>query len=180
MNFDERKRVSTEMVVDFLEAYTVPRGLSDDAQAKRINSVADAFARRMPTSGDYREQVEKVFDKIRDTHISNSWPAQAIFVMAMPAGDVITPKAAETFEPASPFAWAADAMRKGDPVPERYVWGRPSQQMLSAGEIDRATMDLYRRSSIEHHRSVYRHEAEKIVAGKFGAVALPYLSAGAA
>lgn len=179
MNFEQRKAEAQVLVCYFLEGFSIPRGLDGSGQAARIAAIADAFARRMPTTGNFHEACEAVFAKVRDTHLSNSWPSQAVFVMAMPQSEKLGPKAAETFAPRE-TEWAAKRMRQGEAVPERYVWGEASARLIRDNDIGRDVMDRYRESSVKAHKSVYGPDAHKILERSYGAVVGPYFAAGAA
>ncbi|WP_299830694.1 hypothetical protein [uncultured Roseobacter sp.] len=169
MTFEERKRIASELVVGFLSDYSPPRGLDASQQASRIAHAADAFARRMPTDGDYSEKVDSVLTKIRDTHLSNSWPAQAAFVMAMPKGE---------FRGAAPQTFSSDdpdriprMMSQGLKVPEFEVW--KNQQ------VSRDVLDRYRIASVENWNDVYGREAEDMLAEKYGGVVRGYFQVAA-
>lgn len=174
MNFEQRKQEAMNLVVDFLCSFSAPRGLGEDQMAKRIAAISEAFARRMPVRGNYSEAIEKVFDKIRDTHLSNSWPAQAVFVNAMPQGEVTGPKAAETFSPRQ-AELAAQKMRNHEAVGERFVWGSGAATLSREGLVSSAVIDKYRVGSVASYRKTHGHFADDILVRNFGAVVMPYL-----
>jgi len=164
MTFEERKAQATKLVVEFLGDYSPPRGLDDSQQASRIAHAADAFARRMPSDGNFEEKVDAVLTKIRDTHLSNSWPAQAAFVMAMPQIE---------WRGAAPKTYQADnaeriprLMGQGISVPEYEVW--------KSQDVSREIIDRYRYASIDNWREVYRDEAEAMMAEKYGGIVRQY------
>jgi hypothetical protein len=160
MTYEERKREASRLLVDFLGDYATPRGLDDGQQAGRISNVADAFARRMPTDGNYAEKVEKVLMKIRDTHLSNSWPPQAAFVMAMPTMEYrgVAPKTYKTDD--------ADRiprmMAQGLAVPESEVWKNVN--------VSRDVLDKYRNASVQNWLGLYGPETAHYMREKYGAV----------
>lgn len=83
MTFDDRQKVATKLVVEFLEGCAPPRGMSEEHLAKRVTQIADAFARKMPVGKRHDESVQRVLTRVRDTHLSNKWPPQAAFVTVM-------------------------------------------------------------------------------------------------
>lgn len=176
MTFEERKRAAERLVAIFLNDFSVPRGMSLDQQSKRITQIADAFARRMPTKGDYDEACGRVLERIRDTHMSNSWPPQAVFVMAMPQTETVQPKAAETFAP-DPDEIAMKRINAGEAVSEGYVWGSGSQRLLNRGWVTRDAIDRYREGSIRSHKETYGHKADDVLRRNFGAVVNQYIGA---
>lgn len=175
MNFEQRKQKAMEMLCTFFASYVEPRGMTEDALSQRVTNIADAFARRMPTEGDFAEKVEAVFDKIRDSHMSNTWPSQAVFVSAMPEENRKMKVAAETFTPDDPLVAAAARINEGAKVPDRHIWGSVSIRLLNGGYVTKDRMDAYRDGSIRHHKSVYGADTAKFLQQKFGDVVLPYV-----
>lgn len=155
MTFEQRRAKAREMLTDFLGVYTPPRGISDDGLANLINFISDAFARRMPTTGDYAEKIEGVFAKVRDTHQSNTWPTQAVFVSHMPNQERAMKGAQTTFKPDDVDEAYAKRMDEGGSVPESVIWGAASGRLLNAGRIDRNTLDAYRKKSVWSHQDTY-------------------------
>lgn len=173
MNFDQRKAEAAKMVSAFLMDFSTPRGMSVDQQSSRISGVADAFARRMPTKGDFSESCQAVLDKVRDTHMSNSWPAQAVFVIAMPQSEAMTPKAAETYR-IDEWELAAKRMAAGEPVAEQYVWGAASDGLVSKGLVTPESRDRYRIGAVAAATGAWSGDAQKIMVSKFGHVVSSY------
>jgi hypothetical protein len=169
MNFDERKKIARELLTEFLGGFSAPRGLSDEGQAKTIYSISDAFARRMPISGqsEYEQAIIKVFEKVLDNHTTYAWPPQGIIVDAMPQAESKSFGAApESFKGNDEMV--AKAMNEGDGVPERAVWGSLAKRLVHSGAVSRDVMDKYRMGSVESFRGVYRDEAAKIMEAKHG------------
>lgn len=158
MNFEERKQIATDKLVDFLGDFTPPRGMDDQQMARRITSAADAFARKMPIGPEYEEKIDAVLLKLRDTHLSNSWPPQAAFVGLMPKSE-FRGSAPATYRPER-GNWLADRMRAGDPVPETQIWQHV--------EVERDVLERYRFHAVDRWRSVYGHEAEQMMVSKYG------------
>lgn len=174
MQFEERKREAQNLVIQFLEAYSPPRGMSEDQLATRIGQVADAFARRMPTKGDFFEACERVMNKVRDTHMSNSWPTQAAFVLAMPQFETMRP-AQETFQP-DRAKNVSEKMRNGDPVAETAIWGKLSGSLSVGG----AVLERYRSASVMDWVKVYQGDAQKMMRAKYGSIVDMYFAEGGA
>lgn len=166
MNFDQRKAVAREMLMQFLERFSAPRGLSDEAQAKTIAGTSEAFARKLPVVSEdkYREHIEATFTKVLDSHASYAWPPQAEFVEAMPRPS--SAKAPETFK-AQDHTAIVDMMQAGEPVPDVYIWGSRSHEVgrLVGSEV----MHRYREGSVRAYREAYRQEAKRIMSQKYGA-----------
>ena len=166
MNFEQRKEAAKDLVMDFLDAYSPPRGVSDDGLTKKIILIADAFARHMPTKGDFAENCEKVFQKIRDTHMSNTWPSQAEFVMVMPASEALMKRTAESYKPEDPWASIAEKMKGRAPVPEAAIWSGQASSFPN--------LDSYRAESVASWVSLYSADARAKMMARYGHVVLPY------
>lgn len=170
MTFEERRAQAARLLIDFLSTFTPPRGVDEDGQGKLVTQIADAFARRMPTRGDFDEACDKVFQKVRDTHVSNSWPSQAEFVMAMPQDASKGGKAAETYKPDNYRDWIEEAMSEGREVPEAAIWGPNSSG------VQPQLLEAYRRSSVHSWREFYGNEAQSMMVARYGHAVLPYFS----
>ena len=169
MKYTERKDRAKEMVVEFLDAYASPRGISDRGQAQVIENIADAFARRMPTSGDFADAVRAVFLRIRDTHLSSTWPTQAVFVMAMPQRETTGPTAQETWDVDEAKIYR-ERMLEGAPVPESWVWGIKSSYMPTQ------ELDAYRETSVNNWLATYKTDAESLMIARWGGQVSQYFS----
>ena len=175
MDFEARKREAAIMVTDFLADFVAPRGLDDSSLANRIANIADAFGRKMPTDGVYAEKVEAVLMKIRDTHTSNTWPSQAEFIMAMPAGEQRQFAQLPQFKSDAGDRYTR-LMNEGQAVPETAIWG------LAAASLDvpAETLARYRKGSAAAWQSTYRHQAHEMMRSKYGPIVDDYFSARAA
>lgn len=168
MNFDQRKNEAKILVVDFLQVFSPPRGLDDGQLATRISQIADAFARRMPTTGEYRTAIEGVLTRIMDTHMSNTWPAQAAFVMAMPNRELSQYSSQETFTPKEPAELLRGRMEKNEAVPETALWGG------MASSLPHKHLDNYRNASVARWIDTHGHKAADAMFSAYGAVVMPY------
>lgn len=160
MTFTDRKAQAEGMVLDFLSGYTPPRGLDESQLSQRVSFIADAFARRMPAGDSYMQKIEGVFSRVRDNHESNTWPAQAVFVAQMPAGEV---------RKGAPSSYSSDdsdripkLMAAGAPVPEYMIW----QDVRANHEV----LDRYRGASVDNWRATYRGEAHDMMVKRYGAM----------
>lgn len=165
MDFNQRKAEAYRLVDAFLADYKPPRGIDDPSLASRVANIADAFARRMPTKGDYAEAVERVLMGLRDTHQSNTWPPQAAFVERMPASERKQYAALEQYE-TNKRDLLQSRMEAGDAVAEVDVWGVISGSLsLGAGVLEK-----YRKGSVAKHVSTYRGGAAEVMRKKYGPI----------
>jgi hypothetical protein len=179
MKFEDRKSKAFAAVVSFLSGFAPPRGFDEDARAAHIAGIADAFARRMPVTGEtqFAENLEKTFLSIRDNHTGYSWPVQSEFVSAMPQ-----PIAASggvkisTFSPDDQSSLFAKRLNAGLPVPETLVWGKVAWSLVSGGLVARDILDGYRKASVETCKSAYSGGAYGLLHAKYGEVVTPYFA----
>lgn len=179
MTFDERKMQAKRQLLDFLGSYIPPRGLDNDAQANRINQIADAFARRMPTKGDFSEMVERVFNNIRDTHMSNTWPAQGAFVLAMPQSEVMGRSAPESYT-GNFLEMSAERMNNSQPVTESVVWGGIGEKLVRDGHVASEVLNRYRMGSVQTAQLTYGNAHADWMRERYGEKVNAYLGAGMA
>ena len=161
MTYDERKRIATEALVDFLDEFTPPRGMDDDKLSRRIAHIADAFARYISKKGDFREKVAAVMLKVRDSHETNTWPPQSVFVEHMPRHEAMSAPL-QSFELEDRAETYAQRMQEGDAVPESVIWGNLSSMM------PHSVLEGYRRASVANAQKVYRSDAYAIMRKKHG------------
>lgn len=169
--FHERKAKASEMLFDFLRDFTPPRGVDEDAQATRVSNIADAFARRMPTHGDFEEKVQHVFQSIRDTYLSNTWPAQAVFVELMPKWENLGRSAPQTWRPDDKVEHYQKLIDQGAALPETVIWGR------YASLIGLARLRPYRKASVASWQKAYQDDAEVKMSARYGYAVHEFMSA---
>lgn len=168
MKFEERKRIAQSMLIEFLSSFSPPRALDDSQLASRISQLADAFGRRMPIDGDFAEAVQRVCQRVMDTHMSNTWPPQAAFVMAMPSRELSQFSSQETFTPKSEVDLITAKMATNEPVPEAALWGHIS------GRLPRDKLDAYRNASVKSWIDTLGHKAADAMRSKYGHIVAPY------
>lgn len=168
--FEDRKSKAREMLLDFLDQFTPPRGVDEDAQATRLNSIADAFARKMPVQGDYEEKVQGVFQSILDTYSSNTWPAQAVFVECMPKWENLGKSAPQSYRPDDKIEHYREKISRSDPLPETVIWG----PMAYRAGLE--ALRPYREASIAAWQKAYRDDAEMKMTSRYGHVVQDFMN----
>lgn len=169
MDFEARKKTAREMVAKFLDDFSPPRGIEDDKLRSRITFIAEAFARRMPTNGNFPEQVEAVMMKLRDTHESNTWPAQAAFIMAMPSGEQRAFAKLESFQSNDAERYSR-LMNAGEAIPETAIWGNITASL----DVPREVLASYRKGSAARWQTIYKQDAHKLMRSQYGAAVDEY------
>jgi hypothetical protein len=178
MKFEERRDFALGEISTFLERYTPPRGMTQEAQDATVLSIAEAMARRLPDTGqdEFRANLEKVLEKVADTHSSYAWPPQGVFVDCLPTSQGSGRAPLQTFK-ADDIQIAVKKMERGDGVSEGVVWGNLGIRAVNSGEVSQETLDEYRAASVKKWLGAYRDHAPTLMSERFGAVVLPYLPA---
>ncbi|WP_167646412.1 hypothetical protein [Mameliella alba] len=169
MTFEERKETALDLVMNFLDRFAPPRGLSEEQQAKQLAAIADAFARKMPETEAFEEAVTGVLNRVADSHQSSTWPSQGAFVLAMPAKPPAFRSAPETYSQEATDEAMIKAMRANEGVDERKLWSPDA-----TASVPHELLDKYRRSSIRSHVSAYHEDARGKMTKKYGSVVEPY------
>lgn len=174
MKFEGRTRKAQSMLLDFLGQFSAPRGLSDDAMKKTIESIAQAFARKLPVTemAKFEENVETTFTGVRDSHKGYAWPTQSEFVDAMPKSSATGPKV-EAFK-VDGLERAARQINSGAAVPDNWIWGAMSWTLVSGGHVSSSQMDTYRVGHVKQFKDVYGADAYGMAQNKYGDVVAKY------
>lgn len=168
MTYEDRKRKAQVILVEFLSVFVPPRGLDDGQMASRISQIADAFARRMPASGEFDTAVHAVLTRVMDTHLSNTWPPQAAFVMAMPNRELSQFRSQETFQVKDHVERITSLMESGEAIPESAIWGN------MAASLPHRHIDRYRNACVLRWMEIYGQDAASLMRAKYGAIVDPY------
>jgi hypothetical protein len=169
MNFDQRVKIANAQVLEFLERYKAPTGLSDEAQFKTVEAISQAFARRLPVTSEagYVKNIHKTFDRVADSHNSYAWPPQGAFVESMTFPGSGAKAAQETYTP-DPLKNLADMMNAGQAVAESALWGATASGLISKSLVTAEVLERYRNASAQNWAATYRHEAEEMMVAKYG------------
>ncbi|WP_299949091.1 hypothetical protein [uncultured Ruegeria sp.] len=176
MKFEERRDAALIEISKFLERYTPPRGMTQDAQDASVRSIAEAMARRLPVTGrdEFNANIERVLEKVADTHSSYAWPPQGVFVDGVPSAGGSRRAPLQTYK-TDEVELAARKMEAGEGVSEKVVWGDLGTRALNANLISGETLDQYRAASVRQWQAAYRDDAPYMMGERFGSVVLPYL-----
>lgn len=159
MNFDERMGITRRELTKFLSRYSPPRAMNDEAQAASFMGICTAINKRIAANvneGVFRDRLSKIFEAVADTHETNAWPVQSVFVKA--AGLVAKRTQAEgtsagDWKPSDPLRRAIDRMQRHEAVEERFLYGP------EAHEIERVVgsdlLKAYRSALFFSERNVY-------------------------
>lgn len=182
MKYEQRMAIVRRELIELLSRFSAPRGMTEEGQGQMIESIADALNRKLPVGNEdqFRENLSLTFAAVLDGHDSYAWPPQASFVKHISRRGAAPAKAPETFATSSRDESVAKLMRERGGVPERFVWGLASDRLVNSALIDRATLDRYRRGSVESFIDTYRGDAARIMERRYGTVVHSYFGRDAA
>lgn len=153
---DDSKTYVSEAFNRWLRRYNPPKLMAGDDEA--VQDEADALMRSVlafaPKEG-FRDWTGHALDALSEACQTRAWPTVAEVRKAL-KGMRYVPEGAAVSAKFDPVAINSDRMTKGEPVPERFLWGRWAKQMLEAG-VSKQTLDQYRRSL---HAGVFESRGE--------------------
>ena len=175
MSETERKAKIRDGLMEILDRFTPPRGMSVDVQEKMVEGIVTSLNRKIPITNEetFAGNLERTFNAVLDSHKSYAWPPQGVFAENVSTNGASVSQSQETYEPSAGYN-AAERMLAGEPVPERYVWGYESAGLLNRGEVSREVMDSYRFASVKHARDVYKTKAREMTEPRLGYVVARY------
>ena len=152
MDYNQRVRLITASLNDFLRLYKRPDHLDEQTALTELREMAEEMNLLIAsTSGqsDLEGQIKQAFRNIRQTYKGRSWPTVSHIVDAMNvSAKVSKPKQAEGKVEAG---WRPDTMQimanrmnAGEAVSDSYLYGRSAVELLKAGLVDMQTMRKYR------------------------------------
>lgn len=153
---EDRKTYVSEAFNRWLERYSPPRSMAGNERAQQDE--ADALMRAVlafaPSEG-FRDWTGLALDALSEACETRAWPTVGEVRKTL-RGVRFVPEGAAAAASLDPVAINSTRMTKGEPVPERFLWGRWAKQMLEAG-VSKQTLDGYRRSL---HAGVFESRGE--------------------
>ena len=148
MDYNQRVRLITASLNEFLRLYKRPEHLDEQTALTELREMAEEMNLLIAsTSGqsDLEAQIKQAFRNIRQTYKGRSWPTVSHVVDAMNvSAKVSKPKQAEGKVEAG---WRPDTMQimanrmnAGEAVSDSYLYGRSAVELLKAGLVDRETL----------------------------------------
>lgn len=152
MDYNQRVRLITASLNDFLRLYKRPEHLDAETALTELREMAEEMNLLIAsTSGqsDLEGQIKQAFRNIRQTYKGRSWPTVSHLVDAMNASAKVGK--AKKIEPEQKSAWRPDTMQimagrmnAGEAVGDEWFYGRNSLELLKSGLVDKETMRKYR------------------------------------
>ena len=174
MDYNQRIRLITAQINDFLRLYKRPDHLDQETALAEMREMAEEINLLIPSAssqGDLEEQTRRAFRNIRQSYKGRSWPTVSHIVDAMnvaaKSSRLEALRASEpTVDPVMTAKQAtmdtmqvmADRMRTGGTVGEGYLYGRSAVELINAGMVDRETLQSYRTGLYMAAKDVYGEE----------------------
>lgn len=153
---DDRSRYVSQAFNRWLERYSPPRSMAENERAQQDE--ADALMRSVlsfaPQRG-FQEWTGLALDALSEACQTRAWPTVADVRKAL-KGVRYVPEGSGVSATFDPVAINANRMSRGEPVPERFLWGRWAQRILEAG-VPKQTLDEYRKAL---HAAVFQSMGE--------------------
>lgn len=154
-NIDIAKRLS-----EWLDRYAVPMHLRDNPKAAQAE--AESLARilcKYAPSTDYEPFLNQVFMSLDERLKHRVWPNGVemgaaclnIRKVAGPQNEIVAEKKPEV-------EIIADRMKRGEGVPEGYLYGIAAVEMIALRLVDEPTMTGYRSAAFFQRKDVYGEE----------------------
>ena len=151
MQFQDRVRMITAKLNEFLRLYKRPEHLDQNAALIELREIAEEMNSLMPTSfgpGDLEARITDALRMVRQTYKGRSWPTVSHMVEAMErvakrAGVPAVESAAPKWE-LDPMAVAARRMNDGDFVGDGWLYGRDALRLMQSGLVPADTLRKYR------------------------------------
>lgn len=163
---NERQSYISETVLRWLERRDPPMTLRGEDRTKYRDaervSLVKTFGRAIPDD-DYREVLADTIEVIEFRAKSRIWPT--IFDINTAAKEVLKDRPAKPREPFNPVASNVQRMERDEAVPEDWLFGRKSAQLLREG-ISKQKLDEYRNAALRNRVEVYGEEAAQKWADK--------------
>jgi hypothetical protein len=127
---------------------------NERAQQDEADALMRAVLSFAPQRG-FQEWTGLALDALSEACQTRAWPTVADVRKAM-KGVRYVPEGLAASATFDPVAINANRMSRGEPVPERFLWGRWAQRMMEAG-VQKRTLDEYRKAL---HAAVFQSMGE--------------------
>lgn len=152
MQFQDRVRMITSQLNDFLRLYKRPDHLDQNAALIELREMAEEMNGLIPTSfspSDLEGRIRDALRFIRQTYKGRSWPTVSHMVDAMErvakrsGGDVAIANEAPKWA-LDPLAVMAGRMNEGEAVGDEWLYGQNAARLIASGLVPADTMRKYR------------------------------------
>lgn len=151
MQFQDRVRLITAKLNDFLRLYKRPDHLDQNGALVELREMAEEMNALMPTSFGPEDLAGRINDAlrfVRQTYKGRAWPTVSHMVDAMERVATRKGAVAATDEAPKwqldPLAIAARRMNEGEQVGDGWLYGRDALRLMASGLVPAETFRKYR------------------------------------
>lgn len=141
MTYEERKRLVSGWLFDFLKRYEVPSHLDENAIRKEMVLMVEDINSEIPelNEGGFKHHLEKISSYVRKHQATRKWPTISMFVKAAEhcrstvSEDHLENKGRNDWN--DPLRINAIRIQNKESVPEYYINGTGADLLLSKGYV---------------------------------------------
>lgn len=151
MQFQDRVRLITAKLNEFLRLYRRPEHLDQNGALIELREMAEEMNSLIPTSfapSDLEGRITDALRFVRQTYKGRAWPTVSHMVDAMERvatrkGAVAVTDEAPKWQ-LDPLAIAARRMNEGEHVGDGWLYGRDALRLMASGLVPAETFRKYR------------------------------------
>jgi hypothetical protein len=165
MNYEERMRLITSLVNNFLAEWKQPDHLTDQTAMTRIRSIAEAINKRLPASlnrDGLREVCSDIFQAVSESHKGREWPDVSTFAKCAEARGELAAKAKPVQHEFDTVDINLRRLRRGDALGDEWIFGRRAVELLGRG-VTEEELDAYRSALFFNFKEVWGVEEARRV-----------------
>jgi len=153
MDYDSRKRIIANWLLEFLKRYEAPSHLDKDASREEMLLMVEDINSECPSTneGGLKWVLDEAAKYVRKNQVSRRWPTINMFVKGIKENrDKIKKELLENSEEFSPkldvFKINAGRIKRKEPVDEKYVSGKYAEFLIEKNLISETDLKPYRNS----------------------------------
>lgn len=165
MNYDERKRIISGWLIEFLKRYEVPTHLDQNSIREEMVLMVEDINSEIPNDmneGGLRYVLDQIGSYIRKNQTTRKWPTISLFVKGVKdsKGNVVEDHLASPInkEWDDPLVINAKRIKSGEAVGDWYIIGKGANQMLERGLVTYEELKPYQKSLEYQKKQMYREE----------------------
>jgi len=165
MNYDERKRIISGWLIEFLKRYEVPTHLDQNAIREEMVLMVEDINSEIPNDmneGGLRYILDQIASYIRKNQTTRKWPTISLFVKGVKdsRGTVVEDHLAIPINKQwdDPLVINAKRIKSGEAVGDWYIIGKGANQMLERGLVTYEELKPYQKSLEYQKKQMYGEE----------------------
>lgn len=162
MNYDDRKRIISGWLLEFLKRYEVPSHLDQNSIKQEMVLMVEDINSEIPNDmneGGLKHVLERVAAYIRKNQTTRKWPTISLFVKGVKDSkvSVVEDHMAIAMDKQwdDPLVINAKRIKSGEAVGDWYITGKGANQMLQRGLVTYDELKPYQKSLEYQRRQMY-------------------------